>query len=120
MPETITSQPRLEPRLMPETTRSTGPTSFSNPRMQLSPGVPSTEKAVTRWRISACGSSGEAASSLAAALKRSRAGISRERATTGACRVRDAPTPLCSRSGATTQTSPTWDRAWAAAHRPGA
>ena len=47
VPETMTSQPTFDPALIPETTRSTSLTRFSNARMQLSPGVPSTAKALT-------------------------------------------------------------------------
>ena len=106
MPETMMSQPRLEPVLMPETTRSTDLTICSRPKRQLSPGVPSMAWAVISW------------GAVWSAPKKAWAGTLRT--LTGACRVNEEPTPLCSRSGAVMHTSPTWLRALAASHNPGA
>ena len=106
VPDTITSHPRLEPRLMPDTTRSTGPVSFSRARMAQSPGVPSAAYAVTSKTPGTSSFRNWSTDTLRTATER--------------CSVRDAPTPLCSCSGATTNSSPTLRRASAAAHRPGA
>ena len=85
VPDTTTSMPRLEPWLMPETTRSMGSSiSSAQARMTQSAGVPSTAKAFTPSSLegSCC-------------------------ARTTDVRLIPAPTPLWSLSGATTVTLPT-------------